>query len=219
MSVCDRRFSLLVNLLRLNVWHFFACCVSWLSNDRMRKQNVRSWWQVQEHFHFGFELCFFDCCDDVINSKVQAHWRHKICMNGIFYMIMNNNRTLAFVASCAYIYTWLFFGFVWLCLVWFGLVFDIRTNQEDVKMWLQWHMIQTHIHICMYKIYPYLNESIQKILWHSCITATAWFWFHIWYETSDTTSRQNILATTPTTTNNNNNNKNNHTNLRCVSVM
>lgn len=83
----------------VSTWHcfFFFCSVCWYTRKlyvcvcmrlcaclcekeaerysewkgESENKTCRSWWQVQEHFHFGFELCF-SCRDDVINSIEQV---------------------------------------------------------------------------------------------------------------------------------------------------
>ena len=186
-----------------SVWHFFPC-VLWVC--------VFCWWVRTKHsfmmtstrtFSFEFELCF-SCCvnidgDVVINSKVQAHWRHKICMN-VYFMWLWITTALVFQCSLAHTHS--------------------HTRRATERKKVREHDFSLasaglhHPHQprqCWnvaamthdtHKIYPYLNESIQEILWHSCIKAACKLLFHI-------------------RVNNNTNSSGNNSNmkLRCVDVI
>lgn len=130
--------------------------------------SVRCWWVRTKHsfmmtstrtFSFEFELCF-SCCDNidgdvVINSNVQAHWRHKICMN-VYFMWLWITTALMFQCSfCIHTHTHSQHGERQserksenMAFHWLRLVCTIRINQDNAEMWLQWHMIHiisTHI--------------------------------------------------------------------------
>lgn len=99
-----------ISLLYFGCDNFLMCVwdreyVCMLVNEN--KTFIRSWWQVQEHFHLHLSYASA-ATTTLLIVKYKAHWRHKICMNVIFYVIMNNNHTwIVRLNWCTWLFLWL----------------------------------------------------------------------------------------------------------------